>query len=95
MYARITPFKLKPGSRDAATKLVNSLRSEIMGLPGTKHFINVINDDGSGYVVSLNESKETSDGNNEAVAQIWGKFAEHLEAMPTPEGYDVIAAWSS
>jgi hypothetical protein len=94
MYARITPFKMKPGSTDAATQLMNSLRSDIMGLPGMKHFINVMNEDGSGYVVSLIESKEISDGNAERVRQIWGNFAEHLEAMPTPEGYDVIAEWS-
>ena len=93
MYGRITPFKMKPGSRDAATKLMNSLQSDIMGLPGMNHFINVMNDDGSGYVVSLIESKEISDGNTERVRQIWGNFAEHLEAMPTPEGYDVIAEW--
>ena len=34
MFARITHYKMKPGSRDAATDLLNSLRDQIMSMPG-------------------------------------------------------------
>lgn len=71
------------------------MKDRIMGLPGMLHFVNVANEDGSGYVVSLVESEEMSNANTESVKAIWGAFADHLEAMPRPEGYDVMAHWSN
>ena len=94
MFARITPYKMKPGTRAAATKLMESLRGQILGLQGMKHFINVMNEDGKGYVISIVESEEASNANMEKVKALWANFADHLEAMPTPEGYDVIADWT-
>ena len=95
MFARVTRFKMKPGSREAATALMEDVKSEVMGMPGMHHFINAMNDDGSGYVVALVESRETADANAPKVKELWGKFADHLEAMPAPEGFDVIANWSN
>ncbi len=40
------------------------------------------------------ESKATSDANVDKVEAQCGQFADRLEAMPAPEGYDVIASWS-
>lgn len=94
MFARITPYKMKPGTRAAATKLMESLKGQILGLQGMKHFINVMNEDGRGYVISIVESEEASNANMEKVKALWANFADHLEAMPTPEGYDVIADWT-
>ncbi len=51
MFARITRFKMKPGSRDAATEKMEELKSRIMGMPGMVSFTNVMNEDGSGVVV--------------------------------------------
>ena len=93
MFARVTQFKMKPGSRDAATALMNALKGQIMGLPGMIHFINVMNEDGSGYVISVVESEETSNANAEKVQALWANFAEHLEGPPSPQGFDVIANW--
>lgn len=95
MFARITHYKMKPGSRDAATHLLNSLRDEIMGLQGMQHFVNVMREDGTGYIVSLVESEASSNANADKVAKIWSNFAGYLEAPPKAEGYDVIANWSS
>ena len=95
MYARVTKYKMKPGSREASTSLLNELKSQIMGMPGVHNFVNVMNDDGSGYVISVVESRETSDANAENVKALWANFAEHLEGPPTPEGYDVIANWAN
>ena len=95
MYARVTHFKMKPGSRDAAVAQMNELKDQILAMPGMHHFINVMNEDGSGYVVALVESKETSDANQERTMAMWGRFSEFLEAVPEPGGFDVMANWSN
>lgn len=95
MFARVTPYKMKAGTRDEATALLHSMKDRIMALPGMVHFVNVANEDGSGYVVSVIESEELSNANMAEVKEIWGAFSDHLEAMPVPEGYDVMANWSA
>lgn len=95
MFARVTPYKMKPGTRDDAIALMEQLKSRIMGMPGMHHFINVMNEDGSGYVISVVESEAVSNANAEAVKGLWAQFAPMLEAMPVPEGYDVMAHWSN
>ena len=95
MFARVTPYKMKPGSRDAATALMNQLKDQILSMPGMHNFINVMNEDGSGYVVAVIEDQATSDANAETVRALWGQFAEYLEEMPTPTGFDVVANWSN
>jgi hypothetical protein len=93
MFARVTQFKMKPGTREAATAKMNELKSEIMGMPGMHCFTNVMNDDGTGYVISVVESEDISNANAPKVAELWGHFAEFMEAPPTPAGFDVIAHW--
>ncbi len=95
MFARVTKYKMKPGTKAAATDLMNTLKGQIMGMQGVHNFINVMNDDGSGYVVSIVESEESSNANAPKVAELWGAFAEYLEAAPTPEGFEVIASWKN
>ena len=95
MYARVTSYKMKADSTDAAVALLEDLKSDIMALPGLQHFINVMNDDGSGYVISVVESQAVSDANQEKVMAIWSNFADHLEAIPQPQGFDVIADWKN
>lgn len=94
MFARITNYKMKPGSRDAATEIMNGLRPDIMALPGITRFINVMNDDGSGYVIALT-TEETMDGETaNKVNQLWGAFSEHLEGPPERASFHVIADWT-
>lgn len=93
MFARVTQFKMKSGTREAATAKMNELKSEIMALPGIHCFTNVMNEDGSGYVISVVESEETSNANAPKVAELWRHFADFLESPPSPVGYDVIAHW--
>jgi hypothetical protein len=95
MHARITRYKMKPGSTDAARALQDRLRGEIMDLPGMRHFYNAMNADGSGYIVSLIEPAETAAGNADRIRRIWANFADLLEAQPTPETFEVIADWSN
>lgn len=93
MFARITQFKMKPGTRAAATDKMNQLKDQIMAMPGIHCFTNVMNEDGSGYVISVVESEETSNANAPKVAELWGHFAEFMESPPNPVGFDVIAHW--
>ena len=93
MHARVTPYKMKEGTRDAAVALMEELKPQILAMPGMLHFINVMNEDGSGYVVALVESREVSEANMERTKAMWGKFSDFLEAIPDPAGYDVMANW--
>ncbi|MFT6074606.1 MAG: hypothetical protein ACJAZ1_001524 [Yoonia sp.] len=94
MYARVTPFKMKPGTKAAATERLGAMKDVIMGMSGMQQFINVMNDDGTGYVVALVESEEASNANAEAVKSAWGQMADFLEEMPTPQGYDLVVNWT-
>ena len=95
MFARITHYQVKPESVKKAKELTETLKPKIMALPGMKSFINMVDDDGNGYVVSLVESREISEGNAQAVQALWANFQDHLVAPPTAEGFDVFAHWSA
>lgn len=95
MYARVTPYKMKADHIEAATALMKKLRSDILSLPGMKHFINVMKDDGSGMIVALVDSQAVSDSNQDAIQALWANFSDHLEKPPSAEGYDVVANWSN
>ena len=95
MFVRVTPFKMKADSRDAATELVHQLKDKIMGMDGMQQFINVMNEDGSGYIIAVVDSEESSNANADNVKALWGQFADHLEAMPVPVGYDTVVNWSN
>ncbi|WP_233252577.1 hypothetical protein [Maritimibacter sp. 55A14] len=81
---------MKPDSIEAAEALLNKLKSRIMSMKGMHQFINVMGEDGRGYVVALVESKETSDANLETVRAIWGEFADMLAEPPKPAGFHVL-----
>ncbi|UWQ07955.1 hypothetical protein [Aliiroseovarius crassostreae] len=95
MFARVTEYKMKAGSRAAATETLTAMKAKILAMPGMMQFINVMNEDGSGYVVALVESEATSNANAEAVAAAWAQFSDFLETTPTPKGFDVIANWTA
>jgi hypothetical protein len=95
MFARVTHYKMKKTSIDEAKALLEKLKPQIMALPGMKQFINTMNDDGSGCVISLVESRAVSDDNQQAVAALWGNFSAHLEGAPKAEGFDVFADWKA
>ena len=86
---------IRADSRSATATETVAMKADIMALPGLKQFINVIGEDGKGYVISVVESKEASDGNMERVKALWGRMGPHLAAMPVPEGGDVVADWSN
>ena len=93
MYARITPYKMKSGSKEEAVVLLETVKGDILNLPGMVQFINVMNDDGSGYIVSLSSNAETSPDTQAKIQAIWAAFSDILEAIPTPENFEVVADW--
>ena len=95
MQSRITRFKMKPDSTAEAQALMQRLKGEIMGQPGIRHCLIVMNGDGSGYVISAIEAQGSSPEAVDRVRALWHKFADHLEAMPSPEIFEVIADWSA
>ncbi|WP_422073555.1 hypothetical protein [Tranquillimonas rosea] len=93
MLARVTPYKMKPDSRDAAIEIMNELKSDILDLPGMVRFINVWGQDGNGYVISLIDESAAKDTDPERIKALWGHFREHLQGMPEPQTGEVIAHW--
>ncbi|SDJ29026.1 hypothetical protein [Aliiruegeria lutimaris] len=95
MFARVTNYKMKPGSRAAATEIMNSLKADILALPGMTRFINVMNDDGNGYVIALSTEEAMDSDTANKVNQLWGAFSEHLEGPPDRASFHVIADWAA
>jgi len=95
MFARLTAYKMRRGSKDEATQMMNALRAQIMAMPGMIQFTNIMNGDGRGYILTLVESEAQSDANAAKVAALWANFAPFMEAVPTAEGFQVEAHWTA
>lgn len=95
MFMRVTHYKMKPNSVASAKAMLEQMKDQIMAMPGMMRFTNSINEDGTGCVVAVIESKELSDANAGRVAEAWAAFADHLEGAPVPHGFDVFADWSN
>lgn len=93
MQARVTRFKMRPEEVEAAQQLVLQLREEIMAQPGVARCITVMNPDGSGYVLALVDERGSLPESVDRVRAIWHKFHDHLEAVPQPEIFEVLADW--
>lgn len=95
MFARITRYKRKPGTRQEASELLDTMRDEIMALPGMIQFTNMMHSDGMGYLVAIVESEAKSNAHAAKAAAIWARFAQYMETFPVADGYDVVANWSA
>lgn len=95
MQARITTFKMRPDAAGEARALMERLKDEIMGQPGVRHCLIVMNADGSGHVVAMIDDDGTSPDAVDRLRSLWHKFQDHLESMPSPEIYEVVADWSA
>lgn len=93
MFARITSYKMKPGSRAAATDVMNGLRGEVLSLPGMVRFINVMKDDGSGLVIALTTNETADEATNAKIAKLWSNFGEFIEEPIKREDYHLLADW--
>jgi hypothetical protein len=95
MFARVTKFKMKAGSIDAAVARMEELKPHIMALDGLHQFMNVMQADGAGYIISVVENEEKSNANAPQVAALWGQMAEFLEGPPEPVAHTVMANWTT
>jgi hypothetical protein len=95
MQARITRYKMKPDATEAFRELLGRLKGEIMALPGMQQCVTVMHADGSGYVIALIGEEGGSPESVDRVRAIWHKFADHLEAIPSPEIFEVVGNWSN
>jgi hypothetical protein len=95
MFAPVSTFKIKPDPITEAETKLNELMPQIMAMPGLKSFTNVIDDEGNGVAVSVIESEEVSNANQEQVAQIWSAFSDFLSEPPSVNGYRVLAHQSN
>ena len=93
MHIRVTHYKMKPDAIEEATAKLHEMKSQIMALPGMHQFINSINADGTGCIVSMVESREISEANEPAVQSIWAHYSDYLLAVPEAAGFDVIVDW--
>lgn len=93
MFMRVTHYRMKPSAIEAAKAMLDQMQEQIMSMPGMIRFTNSINEDGSGCVVAVVESKELSDANAGRVAEAWAAFADHLDGAPEPHGFEVFADW--
>ncbi len=95
MFARVTTFRMKPDRIAEAEAKLNELIPQIMSMPGLKSFTNVIDSEGNGVVMSVVESEEISNANQEQVAQIWAAFSDFLSEPPSANGYRVLSHQSN
>ena len=94
MYARITRFRIKPANLDAAAAKVEELKPRILALPGMQRFINVGNESGDGYVISIVDEQAVSNPGTEQIQAIWAEMGQFLDGAPeAPEVFRVIADW--
>ncbi len=90
MFARITTYKMKPESVSAAEAKLQDMMPTIMGMEGMVSFTNAIDAEGNGVVVSVVESEEKSNANQEQVGKIWAEFSSFLAEPPVMAGYRVM-----
>jgi len=91
MFARISTYKMNPEFvADSEAKLLE-LMPTIMSMEGMLTFTNAVDADGNGVVVSVVESEEKSNANQEQVAKIWAEFSGYLTEPPVIGGYRVLA----
>ena len=93
MIAIVTRYQRKPGTREEASALLDTMRDEIMALPGMIQFNNVMHADGSGYLISLVESEAQANMHTAKSAAIWARFAQFVESWPAAETFDVAQHW--
>jgi hypothetical protein len=86
---------MKKDKINAATALVEKLKSDIMALPGMIQFTNAMNPEGTGCIVSMIDSEKTAACNADATKAIWDNFCDHLTAPPKAEGFVSHQHWAA
>lgn len=72
--AVVVPYKCKLERLTEASELADSLRAELSGIPGLERVIDIWNDNGMGYSVTIWESPEAKAAAATKMEEIWGRF---------------------
>ena len=70
------------------------LKGEIIGQPGMRHCLIVMNADGSGHVISSIDAGEARPRRRPRASAL-AQFHDDLEAVPEPEIFEVVADWKA
>ena len=79
MHVRVTHYRVKPGRVDEAVAGRDELMPEIERIPGLKRYMNLWNDDGTGLVVAVYESKAAAEASAETAKAMWSRLSDLLE----------------
>ena len=90
MYTRVTNFQCKPDKLEEATALAESLKPEIMAIPGITYYMSAGNDDGDCISVAVYESRDAADAAADTASALFARFDEYLEGPPQPQSYRVL-----
>jgi len=93
MQVRITRFKMRSDSVGDAGGRMQALKDEILGQPGMRQCLIVMNPDGAGHVIAQIDEDGSSPEAVDRVRLLWHKFHDYLESVPDPEIYEVLADW--
>ena len=91
MFARVSTFKMNPEFIPEVEAKLQDMMPLIMGMDGMVSFTSAIDADGNGVVVSVVESEEKSNANQEQVGKIWAEFGAYLTEPPVISGHRVLA----
>ena len=95
MYAKVTRYRTKPGMASDAVSLMEQMKDQIMSLPGLKQFLNIMDEDGAGYVIGIWTDREASQAHADREAEMWAAYADYLEPVEVAQGHDVQANWTA
>lgn len=95
MYAKVTRYKTKPGMASEALALMEQMKEQIMSLPGLRQFINIMDEEGAGYVIGIWNDREAAFANEEQEKQMWQAYADDLEPLEATVGHEVHANWTA
>jgi hypothetical protein len=95
MPARITRYKMKPDATEGFRDVLHGLKEDIMALPGMQQCVTVMHADGSGYVIAIVDDRGNSPESVDRVRAIWHRFHDHIDAIPSPEIFEVLENWSN
>jgi heme-degrading monooxygenase HmoA len=95
MYAKVTRYRTKPGMAAEAVALMEQMKGQIMSLPGLKQFLNIMDEDGAGYVIGIWTDKEAAYANADREEQMWAAYSDHLEPVEAAQGHEVRANWTA
>lgn len=95
MYAKVTRYRTKPGMAPASLELMERMKDQIMSLPGLERFLNIMDEDGAGYVIGIWTDEKAAYANAGREAEMWAAYADYLDPIEATKGHEVRADWSA